>query len=149
MTSNTTRNLILAAAATAGLVAVSLPAVASADCYQRRSDDRATGTILGAVIGGGLGSSLAHGHSRGAGTVAGAIAGGAIGNSIGGSRDCSYDRGYYSDSGYRDDGYYAPGYRRTTVYVDPAPYGYGYYSPGYNYYGGAHYYRPHWHHRGW
>ncbi len=149
MTSNTTRNLILAAAATAGLVAVSLPAVASADCYERRADDRATGTILGAVIGGGLGSSLAHGHSRGAGTVAGAIAGGAIGNSIGGSRYCGYaDRGYYRDSGYgyADDGYYGRGYGRTTVYVEPQPD--VYYSPGYNYYG-RHYYRPVWHHRGW
>src|SRR6185312_13854540 len=69
---STARNLILAAAATAGLVAVSLPATASADCYYRRGD-RAAGTVLGAVIGGGLGSSLAHGSSRGAGTVAGAI----------------------------------------------------------------------------
>ena len=148
MTSNTTRNLILAAAATAGLVAVSLPAVASAqDCYERRADDRAAGTVLGAVIGGGLGSSLAHGRSRGAGTVAGAIAGGAIGNSIGGSRDCRYDNGYYRDSGYYDNGYYAPGYTGTTVYVDPAPY--GYYQPGYRGYYGRHYYRPYWHHRGW
>ena len=144
MTSKTTRNLILAAAATAGLVAVSLPAVASADCYQRRSDDRATGTILGAVIGGGLGSSIAHGRSRGAGTVAGAVAGAAIGNSIGGSRDCYYDRGD-PRGGYADDGYYGQGYGRT-VYVEPQPY--VYYEPGYNYYG-RHYYRPVWHHRGW
>ncbi len=140
---NTTRNLILAAAATAGLVAVTLPATASADCYERRSDDRAAGTILGAVIGGGLGSSLARGPSRGAGTVAGAIVGGAIGNSVGGSRDCYYDSryAYYGDEGY--DPYYGdPG-----VYV--APYPYHYYTPGYTYSYGHRYYRPYWHRRGW
>ncbi len=147
---NTPRNLILAAAAAAGLVAVSLPAVASADCYERRSDNRAAGTILGAVIGGGLGSSLAHGSSRGAGTVAGALVGGAIGNSVAGSRDCYYGdrRSDYYDSGYAyDDDYYGdPGYGRTTVYVEPRrEY---YYTPGYNYYGRS-YYRPHWNHRGW
>ena len=138
---HTPRNLILAAAATAGLIAVSLPATALADCYTRRAD----GTIVGAVIGGGLGSALARGPSRGAGTVAGALLGGVIGNSAAGS-DC-YRGGRYYDSGYGypDDGYYGG----PTVYVEPGPYAYHYYAPGYRYYSGRRYYRPYWHRRGW
>jgi len=140
---HTTRNLILAAAATAGLVAVSLPATASADCYHR-DGDRAAGTILGAVIGGGIGSSLARGASRGAGTVVGAIVGGAIGNSVASDRDCNYEGGRYYSSGY---GYYGGGYGDgyyggPTVYVAPGPYGYHYYRPGYSRYYGRHDYRP-------
>lgn len=139
-----TRNLIMAGAAAAGLLMVSIPAVASAQtCYERRADNRATGTILGAVIGGGLGSSIAHGHSRGAGTVAGAVAGAAIGNSIGAdSTRCYYGDRYYS--GYDQGGY--------TYYAAPQPYYHEqvYVEPGYDYYyGRPHYYRPYYHHRHW
>ena len=138
-----TRNLILAAAATAGIAAVSLPATASADCYHR-DGDRAAGTIVGAVIGGGIGSALARGPSRGAGTVAGALVGGAIGNSVADDRNCYYDGGRYNRSGYAyyDDGYYDGDYGGPTVYVAPGPYAYHYYRPGYRYYYGRHYYRP-------
>ena len=135
---HTTRNLILAAAATAGLVAVSLPAAASADCYHR-DGDRAAGTIVGAVIGGGIGSALARGPARGAGTVAGALVGGAIGNSVADDRDCYYDGGRYYSSGY---GYYDGYYGGRAVYVAPGPYAYHYYRPGYSYAYGRHYYRP-------
>ena len=138
---HTARNLILAAAATAGLVALSIPATASAGCNNRRAD----GTIIGAVVGGGIGSSIARGSSRGAGTVAGALLGGAIGNSVAGS-DCYYGDRYNSGYAYYGNDYYDPYYGGPSVYVAPGAYGYHYYTPGYRYYGHR-YYRPYWHRR--
>jgi len=59
---------------------------------ERRTDNRAAGTVLGAIVGGVLGSTVGKGDGRRAATVAGAVAGGAIGNGVGRGND-----GYYDD----------------------------------------------------
>ena len=59
---------------------------------ERRTDNRAAGTVLGAIVGGVLGSTVGKGDGRRAATVAGAVAGGAIGNGVARGND-----GYYDD----------------------------------------------------
>ena len=122
---STTKTMILAAFASTALVAVALPAVASADCYDRRQDAGTNGAVAGAVIGGAIGGSTSGHREKGTGTVAGAVVGAMIGSSIARDNtrcrgDYAYDRGY-GDRGYYDNGGYRGGVvveDETTIYHD-------------------------------
>ena len=102
MTTLNTKTLILSLAAAAAVGAMSLPTLASADCYDKRQDAKTTGLVVGAVAGAVIGNNSRGGNTLGGaliGATVGAIAGGTLGNSVDNQRGTLY--GYPEAQGYR------------------------------------------------
>ena len=95
-----TKMLILSVAAAAAVGAISIPTLASADCYDRRHNAGTTGAVVGAVAGAAIGNTVAGRRDRTAGTVLGAVVGAAVGSSVARNNSrCDYDGGYYGRGG--------------------------------------------------
>lgn len=130
-----------------GFVVLAVPSLASAQgydgyCYQRKSNNTATGAVIGALAGAAIGTGSSHRYNRGGNTVAGAAVGAVVGGALGNaSVDCHEGR-YYS---YEESGYYDPppppsGYG--VVYYESRPRYDGYYTYRERYYGPRYYPAP-------